>query len=199
MVRLIEAAPARLRVLLAFLAETGCRRGEVLNLTWDAIDETNGFASIEPRDGWTAKTNASYRRLPISEGLSKRSATFLAPDPMSFPAKRPASLCETSSGHSRRPSGTRGCSVTASFCGSPLASFGRQTLPGWPNGVCIPEWYRPCWAIHRDRGSPSNIIFKRPTRHYGERLSACRSGPPSRRKIWQYPATRNAKGLAVSG
>ena len=36
MVRLIEAAPPRLRALLAFLAETGCRKGEVLNLTWDS-------------------------------------------------------------------------------------------------------------------------------------------------------------------
>ena len=89
MVRLIEAAPARLRVLLAFLAETGCRRGEVLNLTWDAIDETNGFASIEPRDGWTAKTNASYRRLPISEGLSKALSNLPRTGPYVFPGKKP--------------------------------------------------------------------------------------------------------------
>jgi integrase len=68
-VRLIEAAPVRLRVLLAFLAETGCRRGEALNLTWDAIDEKGGFAIIEPRAGWTPKTASSNRRLPLSNGL----------------------------------------------------------------------------------------------------------------------------------
>ncbi len=69
MVRLIEAAVPRLRGLLAFLAETGCRRGEALNLTWAAIDEANGFARIEPRDGWTPKTASSHRRVPLSEGL----------------------------------------------------------------------------------------------------------------------------------
>ena len=45
-------------------------RGEALNLTWDAIDETYGFASIEPRDGWTPKTAASHRRIPLSDGLT---------------------------------------------------------------------------------------------------------------------------------
>jgi integrase len=68
-VRLIEAAPVRLRVLLAFLAETGCRRGEALHLTWDAIDENGGFAVIEPRGEWTPKTASSNRRLPLSDGL----------------------------------------------------------------------------------------------------------------------------------
>jgi len=68
-VRLVAAAPMRLRVLLAFLAETGCRRGEAFNLTWDAIDEQGGFATIEPRAEWTPKTISSNRRLPVSSGL----------------------------------------------------------------------------------------------------------------------------------
>jgi integrase len=89
MVRLIEAAAPRLRILLAFLAETGCRRGEALNLTWDAIDEANGFASIEPRDGWTPKTASSHRRIPLSDGLLAGLRTLSRTGAYVFPGRRP--------------------------------------------------------------------------------------------------------------
>jgi integrase len=89
MVRLIEAAPLRLRVLLAFLAETGCRRGEALNLTWDAIDEPNGFARIEPRDGWTPKTASSHRRVPLTEGLLAALRILPRTGAYVFPGRRP--------------------------------------------------------------------------------------------------------------
>jgi len=52
-----------------FLAETGCRWGEAQNLTWDCVDEINGYVEIRARDGWTPKTQQSERRIPISSGL----------------------------------------------------------------------------------------------------------------------------------
>lgn len=50
-VQLLKAAPPRLRLLLAFLAETGCRKGEALNLVWEAVNEKVGFVTIASRDG----------------------------------------------------------------------------------------------------------------------------------------------------
>jgi integrase len=88
--RLINTAPMRLRVLIAFLAETGCRRGEALNLTWDAIDELGGFAIIEPRDGWTPKTSSSHRRLPLGSGLLAALLRVPRTGPYVFPGRDPA-------------------------------------------------------------------------------------------------------------
>jgi integrase len=88
--RLINTAPMRLRVLIAFLAEAGCRRGEAFNLTWDAIDELGGFATIEPRDGWTPKTASSHRRLPLSSGLLGALLRVPRTGPYVFPGRDPA-------------------------------------------------------------------------------------------------------------
>jgi integrase len=79
----------RLRVLLAFLAETGCRRGEVLNLTWDAIDEKDGVAVIEPRGEWTPKTASSSRRLPLSNGMLEVLRQVPRTGPYVFPGRDP--------------------------------------------------------------------------------------------------------------
>jgi len=68
-VRIIEALPDYLQPLIQFLAETGCRKGEAINLTWDCVDEVSGFVEIRSREGWTPKTQASERRIPISDGL----------------------------------------------------------------------------------------------------------------------------------
>jgi integrase len=68
-VRLVSDATKRLRPLLVFLAETGCRKGEALNLTWDCIDREAGFADIKPKPGWSPKTGSSRRRIPLSPHL----------------------------------------------------------------------------------------------------------------------------------
>ena len=68
-VRIIEALPLRLRPLVRFLAETGCRKGEALNLTWDCVDEVNGYVEIRSRDDWTPKTQQSERRIPLSASM----------------------------------------------------------------------------------------------------------------------------------
>ena len=72
-VRIINALPKRLRPLVQLLAETGCRKGEALNLTWDDLDEVNGVIYIRPKkDGWSPKTHSSIRRVPIGTDLLGR-------------------------------------------------------------------------------------------------------------------------------
>ena len=68
-VRIIDALPSYLKPLIRFLAETGCRKGEAIHLTWDCVDEIGGFAEIRSREGWTPKTQQSERRIPLSQGL----------------------------------------------------------------------------------------------------------------------------------
>ena len=68
-VRIIGHLPAYLKPLIHFLAETGCRRGEAINLTWDCVDEIGGCAEIRARDGWTPKTQSSERRILLSDSL----------------------------------------------------------------------------------------------------------------------------------
>ena len=68
-VRIIEAMSARLKPLIRFLAETGCRKGEAINLTWDCVDEIGGFVEIASKEGWTPKTEQSKRRIPLNPDL----------------------------------------------------------------------------------------------------------------------------------
>lgn len=67
---IIEALPEHLRPLILLFAETGCRKGEALNLTWEQVDEVQGTISIRRRAGeWSAKTQSSYRTLFLSDEL----------------------------------------------------------------------------------------------------------------------------------
>lgn len=68
-VRIMRALPDRLRPLVRFLAETGCRKGEAVNLTWDCVDEIGGFVEIRSRENWTPKTQQSERRIPLNAAL----------------------------------------------------------------------------------------------------------------------------------
>lgn len=88
-VRIIEALPPRLQPVVRFLAETGCRVGEALNLTWECVDEVGGYVEIRSREGWTPKTQQSERRIPLNpdllamiRGLPKKgSYVFASPEP----------------------------------------------------------------------------------------------------------------------
>lgn len=68
-VRVLTALPPKYRPIVRFLAETGCRKGEAQNLTWDCVDEVNGVVYIETRNGWTPKTQSSERSIPLNEAL----------------------------------------------------------------------------------------------------------------------------------
>lgn len=67
--RLITFLPSRLKPVVTFISETGCRSGEAFNLTWDCVSLFEGFVKFEPKDGWTPKTRSSIRRVPISRKL----------------------------------------------------------------------------------------------------------------------------------
>lgn len=64
--RIVNEVPERLKPLVQFLAETGCRTGEAFNLTWDCLDLITGAVDIRPHDQWTPKTRSSERRIYIN-------------------------------------------------------------------------------------------------------------------------------------
>lgn len=67
--RVVQALPKRLHLLVRLLAETGCRSGEAFNLTWNCVDEANGFITFHDKQDWVTKTETSKRTIPISDGL----------------------------------------------------------------------------------------------------------------------------------
>ena len=67
--RLIDVLPSSARPVVWFIAETGCRSGEAFNLTWDCVDEVNGWVEFKAKEGWTPKTRQSHRRILIGGGL----------------------------------------------------------------------------------------------------------------------------------
>jgi len=67
--RIIGHLPPKVALLVRFLAETGCRKGEAFNLTWADVDEVNGTVQIRSKEGWTPKTQHSGRRIYLSAGL----------------------------------------------------------------------------------------------------------------------------------
>ena len=69
--RLLEScamkAPAILP-LVAFLANTGCRRGEAVALRWESVDLARRLVRIEPGNGWAPKSRRA-REVPINDAL----------------------------------------------------------------------------------------------------------------------------------
>ena len=65
----IHALPPRLALLVRFLAETGCRKGEAFALEWSDIDHANALVMIRRKDGWTPKTEHSDRDIPLTNSL----------------------------------------------------------------------------------------------------------------------------------
>jgi integrase len=62
-----EKAPAVLP-LIVFLANTGCRKGEALALTWESVDLERMMVRIWPNEDWQPKDN-DPREVPISDAL----------------------------------------------------------------------------------------------------------------------------------
>jgi integrase len=67
--RVMEALPERLRPLIRFLAETGCRWGEAAQMLWLNIDLEAGWAEVALQGEWSPKTAYSLRRLYLSPDL----------------------------------------------------------------------------------------------------------------------------------
>jgi integrase len=94
-IRIIDNLPERLKVLVRFFAETGCRRGEALNLKWECVDEIGGYAEIMSRDGWTPKTQQSERRIPLNPPLLDALRSLPKVGEYVFPGKVPGKPIHT--------------------------------------------------------------------------------------------------------
>jgi integrase len=72
--RLMAVAPTHLKPILLSAYQTGMRKGEILNLTWDRVDLKKGVIRLRPED---TKTEEG-RRIPMTKELSEmlRSATI---------------------------------------------------------------------------------------------------------------------------
>lgn len=88
-VSLLDQLPDRIRPIVHFIAETGCRLGEVRNLTWSSIDELRGTVHIRPYDGWTPKTRQSERRVFIGGELLETIRRLPKASRYVFPGKDP--------------------------------------------------------------------------------------------------------------
>jgi integrase len=89
LVRLIKACPPRLRLLVWFLAETGCRTGEVFHLTWDDVDLRKGVIAIRSKGEWTPKTRQSVRDVYVGTGLLKAIKKLQRPSVYVFAGRKP--------------------------------------------------------------------------------------------------------------
>jgi integrase len=61
---LIAAAPKHLKPVLIFALNTGCRKGEILGLTWDRVDLKHGFIRLDKTKSGTG------RDIPINNTLA---------------------------------------------------------------------------------------------------------------------------------
>ncbi|MBF0622818.1 MAG: site-specific integrase [Magnetococcales bacterium] len=85
--RLIDAIRPSVKPIVQLMAETGCRAGEAFNLTWDCVDEINGWVEFKPKDGWTPKTRQSIRRVPVGKKLLSMFRNLPKRGPYVFHAK----------------------------------------------------------------------------------------------------------------
>lgn len=69
MVRIIDALEPGTRLIVRFLAETGCRKSEAFNLEWADLDEADCLVRIRRKEGFTPKTEHSDRDIPLSPSL----------------------------------------------------------------------------------------------------------------------------------
>jgi integrase len=58
------------RPLFRFLADSGCRIGEAVWLTWSDIDLDNGVVHIQEKDGWRPKSG-NARVIPMSSAVAQ--------------------------------------------------------------------------------------------------------------------------------
>lgn len=85
--RLIDVLPETEAPLIWFMAETGCRSGEVFNLSWDNVDEVSGVVQIRAKGGWTPKTKQSRREIHITGSLLEAIRAIPKKGPYVFPSR----------------------------------------------------------------------------------------------------------------
>ena len=61
----------RLRPVIMLAAYAGLRMGEIIWLEWKDVDLDEGWLHIRAKKGWSPKTAASHRSIPMTEELAK--------------------------------------------------------------------------------------------------------------------------------
>jgi integrase len=70
---LIENCPERIRHIVVFALNTGCRRGEILGLKWSSVDLKHGFLRLEEtKSGEKRDIPVNDTLRGVLEGLSRR-------------------------------------------------------------------------------------------------------------------------------
>jgi integrase len=87
-VRLIEALPPALRVLVWLMAETGLRPGEARNLPWCHVEIDRGSILIDQFGIWKPKSRQSIRRVFPSPELLESIRTLPRLGPYVFAGRR---------------------------------------------------------------------------------------------------------------
>ncbi|RME25072.1 MAG: site-specific integrase, partial [Candidatus Zixiibacteriota bacterium] len=67
--RLLAACPAELYPVYFTFLNTGMRKGELINLTWEDVDLKTRKILIRPKSDWQPKTRP--REIPINDGLHR--------------------------------------------------------------------------------------------------------------------------------
>jgi integrase len=67
--KILDAICPSARPVVWFVAETGCKSGEVFNLRWEDVNTDNGWVQIQRQEEWTPNTSRSERKLQITGGL----------------------------------------------------------------------------------------------------------------------------------
>lgn len=88
--RIIAHMDEKRGLIVRFLAETGCRKGEAFNLRWRHVDLERNLIRIRPDEGFTPKTAHSERDIPIHPALTrtlKKARGKRRPNDLVFPGK----------------------------------------------------------------------------------------------------------------
>ena len=70
--KMLNAADTEERLLLNALLCSGLRSGEMAHLTYGDIDIKHSVWTVQPKEGWTTKTEDSQRDVPVPEWLTKK-------------------------------------------------------------------------------------------------------------------------------
>jgi integrase len=168
--------------LVVFLANTGCRKGEALALTWEHVDLARGMVHIWPSEEWEPK-NRRPREVPISSELrhvlmrAPRSSAYV------FPSRRGGRFAywpQRDFDRARKAAGLRGGPHTLRH------SFAAHFLAG------CPDLYLLAQLLGHSHGRTTELYAHLLPEHLERARDVVDVGAPRRRA----PATSPAKGIS---
>jgi len=70
-IKLLEVSPQFLKNILIFALNTGCRKNEILTLTWDIVDFKNNFITIKSKNSKSKKSRNIYMNGTVRDLLNE--------------------------------------------------------------------------------------------------------------------------------